>query len=42
MTRNARDMENKSVQYLWNNYKPLVFLNAFFQWIFLKNRAGEI
>ena len=42
MARNAGDVENKSVEHLWSNEKPLVFLNAFFQWVFLKNRAGEI
>ena len=25
LTRNAGDMEIKSVQHLWSNYKPLVF-----------------
>ena len=36
MARNAGDMENKSVEHPWSNEKPLVFLNAFFQWVFFK------
>ena len=40
--RNPGDMENKSVEHLWSTYKPLVFLNGFFQWVFLKDKPGRI
>ena len=40
--RNPGDMENKSVEHVCCNYKPLVFLNGFFRWVFLKDKAGGI
>ena len=40
--RNPGDMENKSVEHLWSTYKPLVFWNGFFRWVFLKGKPGRI